>query len=83
MFNPFYFTHKVSEAGLNNILDSHHKNHINSELTTTPKYLEIEKVHVNNPLKEMANIYARLLNQYKVKCQTVFSARFDEEDKDD
>ena len=45
--------------------------------------MEIEKIHVNNTLKEMANIYARLLNQYKFKYQTKFSARLDKQDEDD
>ena len=29
----------------------------------------------------MAIIYARLINHYKLKYQTVFSARFDEQDQ--
>ena len=32
-------------------------------------------------MKELSNIYARLINQYKFKYQTVFSARFDEQDE--
>ena len=31
----------------------------------------------------MATIYATLINQYKFKYQTVFSARFDKQDADD
>ena len=30
----------------------------------------------------MSVIYARLINQYKFRYQTVFSARFDKEDED-
>ena len=33
-------------------------------------------------MKELALIYARLINQYKFKYQTVFSARFDKQDED-
>ena len=33
-------------------------------------------------MKELVVIYARLLNQYKFKYQTVFSARFDKQDED-
>ena len=40
--NLFFFTNRVLKAGFNN-LDSHIINNINSELTITPKYLEIEK----------------------------------------
>ena len=32
-------------------------------------------------MKERAMIYARLINQYKFKYQTVFSARFDKQDE--
>ena len=43
---------------------------------------EIEQRDVNDILIEMANIYARLINQYKFKYQTVFSAVFDKQDED-
>ena len=33
-------------------------------------------------MKELSVIYARLINQYIFKYQTVFSARFDEQDED-
>ena len=33
-------------------------------------------------MKELAVIYARLINQYKFKYQTVFLARFDKQDED-
>ena len=32
-------------------------------------------------MKEVSVIYARLINQYKFKHQTVFSARFDKKDE--
>ena len=32
-------------------------------------------------MKELSVIYARLINQYKFRYQTVFSARFDKQDK--
>ena len=34
-------------------------------------------------MKELSVIYARLINQYKFKYQTVFSATFDKQDEDD
>ena len=64
-------------------MDSHHVNHINSNLTITPKHLEIEKLHVFNIVKDVANKYARLINHFRIEYQTVFSARFDEQDEDD
>ena len=33
-------------------------------------------------MKELAMIYARLINQYKFKYQTVFSPRFNKQDED-
>ena len=33
-------------------------------------------------MKELAVIYARLINQYKFKYQTVFSARFGKQNED-
>ena len=32
--------------------------------------------------KELSVFYANLINQYKIKYQTVFSARFDKQDED-
>ena len=49
----------------------------------TRKHLENGNLHVINKVKEMANNCARLINQYQFKKQTVFSARFDEQDEDD
>ena len=33
-------------------------------------------------MKELSVIYARLMNQYTFRYQTVFSARFDKQDED-
>ena len=33
-------------------------------------------------MKEISVIYARLINQYKFKYQTVFAARFDKQNED-
>ena len=65
-------------------LDSHHINHLNSKLTITPNHSEfgIEVRYINKIMKELSNIYARLINQYKFGYQTVFSARFDKQNED-
>ena len=65
-------------------LNSHHINHANSKLTITPNYPEfgIEVRYINKIMKELSVIYARLINQYKFKYQTVFSARFDKQNED-
>ena len=84
MLNPYYFTDIALRVGFNIKLDNHHINHANSKLTIHPNYPEfgIETRYFNKIIKEMANIYARLINQYKFKYQTVFSARFDKQDED-
>ena len=65
-------------------LDSHHNNHAISKKTITPNYPEFgsEVGFVNKIIKELSVIYARLINQYKFKYQTVFLARFDKQDED-
>ena len=65
-------------------LDSHHINHANSKLTITPSYPEfgIEVRYITKIMKELSVIYASLINQYKFKHQTVFSARIDKQDED-
>ena len=84
MIIPNYFSHRSLKIGFKRTLDSHHINHANSILTIKPKYIEIgiENRYVNKTLNEMATFYARLINQYKFKCQTVLSARFDKQDED-
>ena len=84
MLNPYFFTDRNLKVGFKINLDSHHINHANSELTITPNFPEfgIEIRYINKIMKELAMIYARLINQYKFKYQTVFSARFDEQDED-
>ena len=84
MTNPYYFTDRNLKVGFKNNLDSHHIDHLNSKITITPNYPEfgIEFRYVNQILKELSNIYARLMNQYKFRYQTLFSARFDKQDEE-
>ena len=84
MLNSYYFTDNAIQVGFNIKLDNHHINHASSKLTINPNYPEfgIETRYINKIIKEMATIYARLINQYEFKYQTVFSARFDKQDKD-
>ena len=84
MINPYYFTDRILQVGFKINLDSHHINHLNSKLTITPNFKEfgIEVRYINKIMKELSIIYARLINQYKFKYQTVFSARFDKQNED-
>ena len=74
MTNPFYFTDRVLQVGFNITLESLYNNNANSKLTVQPNYPEfgIEVRYINKILKELSVIYARLINQYKFKYQTVF-----------
>ena len=84
MINPYYFTDRNLKFGFKINLDRHHINHANSKLTIIPYHPEfgIEVRYINKIMKELSVIYARLINQYKFKYQTVFSARFDKQDED-
>ena len=83
MINGQDFTDKKVKVGFEINLDSHHINHANSKLTITSNYpeFEIEVPYINKIIKELSVIYARLMNQYKFKYQTVISARFDKQDE--
>ena len=84
MINPYDFIDENLREGFKINLDSHHINHLNSKLTITPNHPEfgIEIRYINQIMKELAVIYARIINQYKFNYQTVFSARFDKQDED-
>ena len=84
MLNPYYFTNRSLKVGFKFNLDSHHINHANSKLTITPNYPEFgtEVRYINKFMKVIFISYAGLINQYKFKYQTVFSARFDKQDAD-
>ena len=84
MINPFYFIDENLKVGFKINIASHNINHSNSKLTITPYHPEfgIEVRYINQIMKELSIIYARLINQYKFKYQTVFSARFDKQDED-
>ena len=84
MINPYYFTDRDLKVGFKINLDSHNLHHANSKLTIIPNYPDfgIEFRYINKIMRELAMIYARLINQYKFKYQTVFSARLDKQDED-
>ena len=84
IINPYYFTDRNLKVGFKINLDSHNLHHTNSKLTITPYHPEfgIEVRFISRIMKELAVFYARLINQYKFKYQTVFSARFDKQIED-
>ena len=67
--NPFYFIDENLKIVSKIILESHNINHANSLLNIEPNFadIDIETRYVNITLKEMATIYARLINQYRFK----------------
>ena len=84
MINPYYFSDRNLQVAYKINLDSHHINHLNSKVTITSNFENtgIEFRFINKIMREMSIIYARLINQYKFRYQTVFSARFDKQDED-
>ena len=78
MINPYYFIDKNLKIGFKINLESHNFSHANSILTITPKFPDfgIEFRYINKIVKELSVIYAKLLNQYKFKYHTLFSASF-------
>ena len=78
MINPYYFIDENLKNGLKINLESHNISHANSILTITCKYPEIgiEYRYINKIVKELSVIYARLINQFKFKYHTLFSASF-------
>ena len=75
MIFPYLPTDRIPKEAININLDCHLINHLNSKITIKQIFLESEKICNNERISEMANTYARLINQCKVKYQTVFSAR--------
>ena len=84
MVNPYYFSDRNLKVAYKINLDSHHINHLNSKVTFSSNFENtgIDFRFINKILREMSIIYARLINQYKFRYQTVFSARFDKQDED-
>ena len=84
MINPYYFSDRNLQVAYKINLDSHNINHLISKLTITSNFENtgIEIRFINKIMREISIIYARLINQYKFRYQTVFSARFDKQDED-
>ena len=85
MINPYYFIGENLKNGFKINLESHNISHANSILTIKPKYPNsgIDYRYNNNIIKELSVIYARLINQYKFKYHTLFSASFYEINEED
>ena len=84
MNNPNYFSEETLQVSFTINLDSHKINHKNSILTFQPNFpeLKIEFRYNDKIPREMANIYARLINQYIIKNHTIFSVRYDKQDEE-
>ena len=78
MIYPYYFIDDNLKLGFTINLESHNFSHANSILTITPELPDfgIEYRYINKIIKELCIIYARLINQYKFKYHTLFSASF-------
>ena len=84
MINPYYFSDRRLLVAYKINLDSHHINHLNSKITISSNFENtgIEFRFINKKMREMSIIYARLINQYKFRYQTVFLAKFDKQNED-
>ena len=84
MNNPYYFTDRNLRVGFKINLDRISIINMMTKITIIPNYPEfgIEIRYFNKIMKELSMIYARLINQYKFRYQTVFSARFDKQNED-
>ena len=78
MINPYYFIDENLKIGFKINLESHNISHSNPILIITPKFPQfgIEYRYINKIVEELSIIYARLINQYKFKYHTLFSASF-------
>ena len=78
MISPYYFIDENLKIGSKINLESHNISHAISILTITPNFPEFggEFRYINKIVKELSIIYARLINQYKFKCHTLFSVKF-------
>ena len=78
LINPYYFIDENLKIGFKINPESHNFSHANSILTIRPNFPEfgIEFRYINKIIKELSVIFARLINQYKFKYHTLFSASF-------
>ena len=78
VINPYYFIDENLKIDFKINLESYNINHTNSLLNIEPNFpdIGIEGRYVSKFLKEMATIYARLINQYKFIYHILFSASF-------
>ena len=85
MITPYFFIDENLKNGFKIKLESHNFSHANSILTVTPKFPDfgIEFRYINKIVRELSVIYARLINQYKFKYHTLFSASFDKINEED
>ena len=81
MINPYYFTDRALRVGFNFTLEGQHIIHANSKLIIKPNCPEfgIEVCYIKKIIKELSVIFARLINQFNFRYETVFSTRFDKQ----
>ena len=78
MINPYFFVDEKLKIGFKIILESHIVNHANSLLNITLYFpdIGIETRYIQKILKEMATIYARLINQKNIESIYCFQLAF-------
>ena len=86
MINPYYFIDENLKYGFKINSESLNISHANSILTITPKFPDfgIEYRYTKKIVEKLSVIYARIINHYKFKYHTLFSAslyKINEEDQ--
>ena len=78
MINRSYFIDENIKTGFKIILESPSIIHAKSNFTVAPIYpgFDIETRCINKIVKEMATLYARLLNQYRYEYHILISTSF-------
>ena len=74
----YKFTDNILSTAYDITVDKHHKKNLNSQITITSKFdnTGIEMYYINEIFKEMSQIYANFINQYKFKYQLSFMLLF-------
>ena len=74
--NLYYFTDRILKIAYDINIDIHHDKHAISTIISTSKFNDIgfDIVHIFKILEELAEIFAKLIGQFKFKYQLTFLA---------
>ena len=72
--NLYYFTDRILKIAYDINIDNHRDKNAKSQKTITSKFINmgIDKIHINDILKERGRVYPKSINQYKFIYQLPF-----------